>query len=245
MTSPRAFRLLIRTCPDWTMNMSWPMSPSRTMSSPSATTSSASPVARRPACLARSPGDFIRCGSIGSHRTGGHRAGARRPCRLTGRRDRPGLLRHVDVGSDGVAGALLLTWINETGADLPLPHGGRTFECGLGTVNSLDPTKYSYALSSGFRSSGAPGSAFCCAPPPGRPPAAERGPDRPGDQRRAKAASDARRESPRYLAAGSTSVNGKVQTSDGTFYGIDAIGEIAAIHPSSTGWGRPDMPAQT
>ena len=37
--------------------------------------------------------------------------------------------------------------------------------------------------------------AFWCAPPPGRPPAAKRGPDRPGDQRRRpKAALDPRRE---------------------------------------------------
>jgi len=31
----------------------------------------AAPVARRPACLARPPGGFIRCAFIGSHRTGG------------------------------------------------------------------------------------------------------------------------------------------------------------------------------
>src|SRR2546423_1519478 len=45
--------LLSRPSPAWTIYMSWPTSPSRTISSPPATTSSASPVTRRPACLAR------------------------------------------------------------------------------------------------------------------------------------------------------------------------------------------------
>jgi hypothetical protein len=49
----------------------------------------------------------------------------------------------------------------------------------------------------------------CCAPPPGRPPAAERGPDRPGDQRRRpKAALDPRKETPHRHANGAHGAHG-------------------------------------
>ena len=83
--------------------------------------------------------------------------------------------------------------------------------------------------------------AFWCAPPPGRPPAAERGPDRPGDQRRRpKAALDQRKEilhsthmrghelcmscvTSAALPIG-TSASGSDQTRAGTFCRFDVLG---------------------
>jgi len=41
-----------------------------------------------------------------------------------------------------------------------------------------------------------------------------------------------------------TGANRKIQTRDGIFYGIDAVGDIAAVHPASTGWRRADTSAQ-
>jgi hypothetical protein len=58
---------------------------------------------------------------------------------------------------------------------------------------------------------------LCCAPPPDRPPAAERGPDRPGDQRwRPKAALDPRRESPHQLRPTTATSRGSPQLSAST-----------------------------
>jgi hypothetical protein len=89
--------------------------------------------------------------------------------------------------------------------------------------------------------------AFCCAPPPGRPPAAKRGPDRPGERaQRPKAALDPRKETPhstrlrhhdahmrgvwrqlrRSCLLAQTSATGRWWTRDGTFFWVVALGEI-------------------